>query len=144
MEKLKEVLRATPVAVQNLTANAKIKDLQSDIVDVTKSSVKMTSDYGAKIPDTDHWLKVVDPNGPNGQGPALLEDQFSREKVSRPRLFLHLSSYRTSLIHSFDNYRSIDLIMSVFQRESSTPVVLVLMDTSSSSSLYQNTPWLVY
>ena len=98
VEKLKETLRAAPEAVQNLTANVKIKDLQSDIVDVTKPSVKMTSDYGAKIPDTDHWLKVVNPNDPNGQGPALLEDQFSREKV------IWLSTVPTSfIISSFPN-----------------------------------------
>ncbi|KAF8458076.1 catalase-like domain-containing protein [Terfezia claveryi] len=83
VEKLKETIRAAPEAVQDLTANVKIKDLQSDIVDVTKSSVKMTSDYGAKLSDTDHWLKVVNPNDPNGQGPALLEDQFAREKIHR-------------------------------------------------------------
>lgn len=78
MEKMKETLRAAPRAVQDLTADAKIQDLQSDIVDITKPSVKMTSDYGTKISDTDYWLKVVNPNDPNGQGPALLEDQFSR------------------------------------------------------------------
>ncbi|RPB25228.1 catalase-domain-containing protein [Terfezia boudieri ATCC MYA-4762] len=83
VEKLKETIRAAPEAVKDLTANVKIKDLQSHIVDVTKSSVTMTSDYGAKLADTDHWLKVVNPNDPNGQGPALLEDQFGREKLHR-------------------------------------------------------------
>ena len=136
MENLKETLRTAPEAAQNLTANAKIKDLQSNIVDVTKSSVKMASDYGTKIPDTDHWLKVVNPNDPNGQGPALLEDQFSRVKVIWPYLLLHLSQYRASLIHACGNYRSIALIMSEFQSELSTPVGLVPMDISSSSSLY--------
>jgi len=92
MEGIKETLRAAPEAVQNLSANAKIKDLQSGTVDVTKSSVKMTSDYGVKMSDTDHWLKVINPNDPNGQGPSLLEDQFGREKVIWSCLFLHLTN----------------------------------------------------
>lgn len=83
MEKMKETLKAAPETVQNLTANAKIKDLQQETVDISKSSTKMTSDYGAHIPDTDHWLKVVNPQDPNGHGPALLEDQFAREKIHR-------------------------------------------------------------
>lgn len=92
MEKITDTLKAAPGAaadaMQHLTgSNAKINDLAPNIRDSSKSSATMTSDYGAPISDTDHWLKVVNPQNPNGHGPSLLEDQFAREKVCTPYTF---------------------------------------------------------
>jgi len=88
MEKITDTLKAAPGAaadaMHHLTgSNAKINDLAPNIRDSSKHSAKMTSDYGAPISDTDHWLKVVNPQNPNGNGPSLLEDQFAREKIHR-------------------------------------------------------------
>ncbi|RXW24166.1 hypothetical protein EST38_g1678 [Candolleomyces aberdarensis] len=66
-------------AVSSLTDDAKIKDLERNIVKPTSSS-QMTTDYGAKVSDTDHWLSIS--NG-SDVGPALLEDQIAREKITR-------------------------------------------------------------
>lgn len=103
MEKITDTLRAAPGAakdaVQHLTgSNAKINDLAQNTKDSSQSSFKMTSDYGASISDTDHWLKVVNPQNPNGHGPSLLEDQFAREKVR----ILYLFSYYTITNAIFD------------------------------------------
>lgn len=66
-----------------MTSNAKIQDLQRDIQDTVRDSEKgmgQTTDHGVKIPDADHWLRIVNPQ--TGQiGPTLLEDQIARERV---------------------------------------------------------------
>ncbi|KAH8673356.1 catalase [Xylariales sp. PMI_506] len=41
---------------------------------------RMTTDFGVKQGEAEQWLKVA---GENGPGPALLEDSFAREKISR-------------------------------------------------------------
>lgn len=56
----------------------KIADLQKDTVEPTQDT-RLTSDYGVKQNNTDHWLSVATEDR---QGPALLEDPFGREKVS--------------------------------------------------------------
>lgn len=56
----------------------KIADLQKDTVEPTQDT-RITSDYGVKQNNTDHWLSV---STEDRQGPALLEDPFGREKVS--------------------------------------------------------------
>jgi catalase len=66
-----------------MTSNAKIQDLQRNIQDTVKATsdgLGQTTDHGVKIPETDHWLKIVNPETGN-IGPALLEDQIAREKV---------------------------------------------------------------
>lgn len=55
----------------------KIADLQKDTVEYTDKS-RITSDYGVKQSNTDHWLSV---STEDQTGPALLEDPFGREKV---------------------------------------------------------------
>merc|ERR1712000_728985 len=41
-----------------------------------------TTDYGIKVADLDHWLKVVDEEN-DKVGPSLLEDQIARERIHR-------------------------------------------------------------
>lgn len=59
------------------TADGKFADLQKDTVELN-SKQHMSTDYGIKITDPDHWLRVVDEKK---TGPSLLEDQIAREKV---------------------------------------------------------------
>lgn len=72
---------ATRKAGDVSTTNDKILDMNPNIVDVHQNKT-MTTDFGTKINDGDHWLKIV---GKTGNGPSLLEDQIARERVS-PRL----------------------------------------------------------
>ncbi|PCH33365.1 catalase [Wolfiporia cocos MD-104 SS10] len=63
------------------TENAKIADLQADMIDPAAKPTKgLTTDHGVYISDTDNWLKAQD--GVN-TGPSLLEDQIAREKITR-------------------------------------------------------------
>lgn len=61
-------------------ADGKFADMAKDTVEVNHKQ-HMTTDYGIKISDPDHWLRVA-----NDQktGPMLLEDQIAREKVCSP------------------------------------------------------------
>lgn len=56
----------------------KVADLAKDTKELTDRT-HQTSDYGVKLPpDTDHWLSA---SSEDRQGPSLIEDPFSREKV---------------------------------------------------------------
>lgn len=55
----------------------KIADLSKDTKEPTDKT-HLTSDYGVKLPDPEHWLSV---SSEDRQGPSLIEDPFSREKV---------------------------------------------------------------
>lgn len=57
--------------------DGKFVDMQKDTVDV-HAKQHMTTDYGIKISDPDHWLRVA---SDSSTGPSLLEDQIAREKV---------------------------------------------------------------
>lgn len=56
----------------------KFADLAQNTIEPTKNT-KLTSDWGVKQNNTDHWLSVTNDKH---TGPALLEDTFGREKVS--------------------------------------------------------------
>jgi len=58
----------------------KIALLQADTKDVHDKNWRITSDFGTKQANTDHWLTVVNDDH---TGPMLLEDQFAREKIHR-------------------------------------------------------------
>lgn len=62
----------------------KIADLSKDTKEPTDKT-HITSDYGVKLPDPEHWLSV---SSEDRQGPSLIEDPFSREKV-RPHSINH-------------------------------------------------------
>lgn len=62
----------------------KIADLQKDTIEPS-AKTNLTSDYGVKQSNTDHWLSV---SSEEHQGPALLEDPFGREKVSSAFFFI--------------------------------------------------------
>lgn len=65
--------------VATMTENKKIADLRREIKD-SHSKQTATTDFGAKISDLDHWLKIVDEKG-ESIGPSLLEDEIARERV---------------------------------------------------------------
>lgn len=58
-------------------ANAKLDQLAANMVEPS-GDTRITSDFGTKQTNTDHWLGV---NSPEKTGPMLLEDGFGREKV---------------------------------------------------------------
>ncbi|KAK5034415.1 catalase 1 [Exophiala sideris] len=66
---------------KNMFENKKIADLKKDVKD-SHSKQPQTTDYGVKVADLDHWLKVVDEEK-NKVGPSLLEDQIARERIHR-------------------------------------------------------------
>lgn len=59
------------------SAGDKIADLSQDTKEPTDKT-HLTSDYGVKLPNPEHWLSV---SSEDRQGPSLIEDPFSREKV---------------------------------------------------------------
>lgn len=66
-----------------VTTNDKIKEMWKDVDDCgasTEAGNGMTTDFGTKVGDVDHWLKVVDPST-GRPGPSLLEDHIARERV---------------------------------------------------------------
>lgn len=57
--------------------DGKFRDMAKDTVELNREQ-HMTTDYGIKISDPDHWLRV---GNSKHTGPSLLEDQIGREKV---------------------------------------------------------------
>lgn len=86
MEKVQDTLGAAKDAVadSSLLSNKKIAALQGDTVDGMQKEVRMTTDYGATIPEAanEFWLSSV---SAERQGPQLLEDHIAREKVRKLR-----------------------------------------------------------
>jgi hypothetical protein len=110
--------------------NQKIADLSTATKDVHDKSWKMTSDYGVKQNNTDHWLTIA---SEDKTGPMLLEDPFGREKV--------LSKHsQASHIRRSNIDRSIVLITSAFRNVLSMPEVLAPMASSRFSNQLQMLP----
>ncbi|KAF4950737.1 hypothetical protein FGADI_8011 [Fusarium gaditjirri] len=59
--------------------NDKIDQLKANMVEPSENT-RITSDYGVKQNNTDHWLRV---NSEDQTGASLLEDAFGREKIHR-------------------------------------------------------------
>ncbi|ROW04669.1 hypothetical protein VPNG_07419 [Cytospora leucostoma] len=57
----------------------KLADLQKNTVEPSQDT-RLTTDYGVKSSNTDHWLTV---GTEDSTGPSLLEDPFGREKIHR-------------------------------------------------------------
>ena len=78
--------QATDKVHDVVSSNAKVQDLWKDVDDVgasTNAGNGQTTDFGSKIGDVDHWLKIVDPETGRA-GPSLLEDHIARERVNIP------------------------------------------------------------
>lgn len=58
----------------------KIADLERNTIEPS-TETRITSDYGVKESNTDHWLSVTNAEH---TGPSLLQDPFGREKVNEP------------------------------------------------------------
>jgi catalase len=67
-------------AVEGAVSNKKIADLEKNKKNQHDTKQNTTTDWGAKVSDVDHWLKIVDEKG-NRVGPSLLEDEVARERV---------------------------------------------------------------
>lgn len=77
-------------SAKNMFENKKIQDLKKETKD-SHTKQNTTTDYGIKVADLDHWLKVVDEEN-NKVGPSLLEDQIARERVCIPTHYFELGS----------------------------------------------------
>lgn len=62
-----------------MSSNQKITDMKRNVIEPTSKNV-LTTDFGTKQPAESHdnWLHA---STGDRQGPALLEDNFGREKV---------------------------------------------------------------
>lgn len=74
------------------SSNKKIADMKPDTHE-TSSKIALTSDFGVKQSTHDEWLSA---STGDRQGPQLLEDNFSREKVSATLLF-HCFNYSQTI-----------------------------------------------
>lgn len=109
--------------------NKKVAQLAADTKDVHDRSYRITSDYGVKQHDTDHWLAA---STEDKQGPQLLEDPFGREKVC--------SMLRSRMAIATNIHRFTASITSVSPSELFTHEALALSESSSSSSPPQMSP----
>jgi hypothetical protein len=116
--------------------NDKIDQLKANIVEPSENT-RITSDYGVKQNNTDHWLRV---NSEDQTGASLLEDAFGREKVC----YSIYGSFRfCSTLENLDTdgvSRFIASTTSVFLSALSTPAVLVPTAHSSYSNLRKMSP----
>jgi catalase len=70
--------RASEAVTTAMESNKKTADMKPEIREPS-SSDRLTSDYGVKSTTHDIWLSA---STGDRKGPALLEDNFGREKVS--------------------------------------------------------------
>jgi len=63
-----------------LSSNKKITEMKPNVMEEATSSDHLTSDFGVKQSSHDVWLHA---STGDRQGPALLEDNFSREKIMK-------------------------------------------------------------
>jgi hypothetical protein len=128
---LRDIGNSAAGAVEGAVHNKKIADLEKNKKNQQDTKQNTTTDWGAKVSDLDHALKIVDEKG-NHVGPTLLEDEVFRERVS-----YHCASTRARILILT---RSIDLITSVFPSVLSTQEELVLTVLSSSSKAARMSP----
>lgn len=85
------------------TDNPKLADLAKDTVDSADANARLTTDWGNKVSNTDHWLAI---SNDDRYGPSLLEDGHGREKVSQSPLleFWRMLTNHVQ-IHRFDHER---------------------------------------
>lgn len=124
--------------------NKKVAQLSADTKDVHDPSYRITSDYGVKQHDTDHWLAAV---SDDKQGPQLLEDPFGREKVRQPLPYMIEPanlSLPVSPISKTNFNRSTASIMNAFRNELFTLAVRELSANSLSLSRLQMSPRLAF
>jgi len=62
-----------------VASNKKVTDMKHDVRPVTSNDY-LTSDFGVKQTSHDNWLSA---STGDRQGPALLEDNFAREKIMK-------------------------------------------------------------
>jgi hypothetical protein len=75
---------AAQAKANSISADGKFADMQKDTVEINGKQ-HMTTDYGIKISDPDHSLRVA---SDSSTGPSLLEDQIAREKVRFAKLLI--------------------------------------------------------
>lgn len=111
------------------SCNDKMLLLDKD-TNVPGKESRITSDYGVKQSNSDHWLRVVNEDQ---TGPMLLEDPFSREKVmiNRPSSWIPLVALAYRHVNALpDSDRSIASTMNASLSASSMPAEQVPLVSS--------------
>ncbi len=85
--------QAGETAAAAVSSNKKLSDLKANTRQPTEKDF-LTSDFGVKENSHDIWLHA---STGDRQGPALLEDNFGREKVRMP-----IANLRTVVSHMAD------------------------------------------
>lgn len=106
--------------------DGKFRDMEKDTTELNGKQ-HMTTDYGIKISDPDHWLRV---GNNSNTGPSLLEDQIAREKIMRfdheriPERVVHARG-----TGAFGTFK-------LFESASDVTTAGVLTDTSRTTPLF--------
>ncbi|KAJ9604300.1 catalase 1 [Cladophialophora chaetospira] len=79
---LRDIGNSAAGAVESTVHNKKIADLEKNTKNQDNPKQNTTTDWGAKVSDVDHALKIIDEKN-NRVGPTLLEDQVFRERIHR-------------------------------------------------------------
>ena len=61
------------------SSNPKLETLARDTYDSHDTNARISTDWGQRVSNTDHWLTI---SNENRVGPSLIEDGHGREKVS--------------------------------------------------------------
>lgn len=77
---LRDIGNSAAGAVESTVHNKKIANLEKNTKNQDNPKQNTTTDWGAKVSDIDHALKIIDEKN-NRVGPTLLEDQVFRERV---------------------------------------------------------------
>lgn len=116
------------------TNNPKLADIAKDTYNTEDTNTRITTDFGRKVGDTDHWLSV---STEDRYGPALLEDTHGREKVwPHPKPLMLKAADKVP--------RFIDSTMSVFRNVLSMREELVLLAPSSYTKARKMSPTQAY
>ena len=78
---VRDIVNSAAGAVEGMAHNKEIANLEKNKKNQQDTNQNTTTDWGAKVSDVDHWLKIVDDMG-GKVGPSLLEDEVGRERMS--------------------------------------------------------------
>lgn len=129
---IRDLCNSAAEAVESSVHNRKIADLEKNTKNQNDPKQNTTTDWGAKVADVDHALKILDEEG-NHVGPTLLEDEVFRERVSCPWEDFLVQLYLRPP-------RSTGSTTSEFLNVSSTPEVPVLTGRSSCLKAVRMSP----
>ena len=126
------------------TDNPKLADMSKDMVNSEDSNARITTDWGIKVSNTDHWLSV---STEERYGVTLLEDGHGREKVGLQRPCQCAVLLTIAQIHRFDHERIPERVVhargvgafgtfKLYQSAADVTKASVLTDTSRTTPVF--------